>query len=571
MTICNLNYPENSNVLESVPDFLQIADPTQSFNRDDLRTVGLLNNVLLESKDLSEYPALESRYNQGPISDQEFADFMIQNGLAIEFVQETFVKDFPIEVNPVQLRQMVSSLSENDESDQGRNVTGTRDPQNIERILSLQNSYYAGSFSSSFNVSLCSNFTNPFASIIPALASAANLVDSLSSLIADINDFSLVSIIQDLVGKVNSFKEQLVSQIDAIKDQMLNKLNVISDKANRLFNQLASIPKATYKFIQKKVNQAKRFFSDENLNSIKDKARNLLDQSINQFESLLPDALNFILLKACGLSSLIEQLMSDPVNRVQSLVDNYSQSRESISVHTIQTRNNVRSLGAPRISTKESAETRRVATINYNRANPGSEIPGDITNDERLLLNKINENGLQGYFSFVEGRNIREMGKFSQQEFEKNKDKPLHQEYYDASENYHMTVEGTIVDAGWGKVKPGVWLRLIRAIEGARNSIGFNKILTITSAYRSPYYNRFIVDGASRSKHMYGEALDISYANLTFEEGEELIRQASRFGFGGISHYPGSTFTHFDARPQRISWGDNGSYASVINAHQLIT
>lgn len=86
-----------------------------------------------------------------------------------------------------------------------------------------------------------------------------------------------------------------------------------------------------------------------------------------------------------------------------------------------------------------------------------------------------------------------------------------------------------------------------------------NVQLTITSAYRSPEYNRR-VGGATNSYHTRGQALDITQSQFTQAQRQQFLREAVRVGIGGIGIY--NSFTHIDIGPVR-AWGSSGSRNSL--------
>lgn len=81
----------------------------------------------------------------------------------------------------------------------------------------------------------------------------------------------------------------------------------------------------------------------------------------------------------------------------------------------------------------------------------------------------------------------------------------------------------------------------------------FGKELPIVSGYRDPARNKR-AGGASRSRHMHGDAVDIDVSNLSRSERIQLIQLARQQGFGGIGIYPNSL--HIDKGRTR-AWGPN--------------
>ncbi|HVL71236.1 MAG TPA: D-Ala-D-Ala carboxypeptidase family metallohydrolase [Beijerinckiaceae bacterium] len=85
-------------------------------------------------------------------------------------------------------------------------------------------------------------------------------------------------------------------------------------------------------------------------------------------------------------------------------------------------------------------------------------------------------------------------------------------------------------------------------LQKLRSRLG--KPLIVRSAYRSPEHNRR-VGGAKASRHMLGDAFDVSMANHDPHAFEKAARAC---GFTGFGSYPASGFMHIDCgRPRR--WG----------------
>ena len=83
-------------------------------------------------------------------------------------------------------------------------------------------------------------------------------------------------------------------------------------------------------------------------------------------------------------------------------------------------------------------------------------------------------------------------------------------------------------------------------LQELRNRVG--KALVINSAYRCPAHNKY-VGGAKNSRHVHGDAFDIS---ITGHNKEELLKLAQDVGFTGFGYY--KHFLHVDTWNPR-SWG----------------
>jgi hypothetical protein len=97
----------------------------------------------------------------------------------------------------------------------------------------------------------------------------------------------------------------------------------------------------------------------------------------------------------------------------------------------------------------------------------------------------------------------------------------------------------------------GLWpslLAVVKVADEARRRLG--KPLRISSAYRSPAYNKAI-GGASASIHMRGGALDLSGSPVTLHRILTEMRSEGLFR-GGIGKY--KTFVHVDVRGKNVDW-----------------
>jgi uncharacterized protein YcbK (DUF882 family) len=75
----------------------------------------------------------------------------------------------------------------------------------------------------------------------------------------------------------------------------------------------------------------------------------------------------------------------------------------------------------------------------------------------------------------------------------------------------------------------------------------------VTSAYRSPSYNRRCAGAKSRSWHLQNYALDVKFDTSAWNVARAARYLRSKGVFkGGIGRY--STFTHVDTRGQNVDW-----------------
>ncbi|MEL7494177.1 MAG: D-Ala-D-Ala carboxypeptidase family metallohydrolase [Cyanobacteria bacterium J06554_11] len=92
-------------------------------------------------------------------------------------------------------------------------------------------------------------------------------------------------------------------------------------------------------------------------------------------------------------------------------------------------------------------------------------------------------------------------------------------------------------------------IRIAKAMEEVRKRLG-SRTVTVTSWYRDPATNRR-VGGASRSRHLVGDAVDFVVAGIAPKRVNTLLDGwwGSRGGLASAS-----SFTHIDARGHRARW-----------------
>ena len=87
---------------------------------------------------------------------------------------------------------------------------------------------------------------------------------------------------------------------------------------------------------------------------------------------------------------------------------------------------------------------------------------------------------------------------------------------------------------------------LLSALEKLREALG-DRAIHVLSGTRCPQRNEE-VGGASRSKHLYGQAADIVVRGKVPDEVAEVARTIEPFSHGGIGVYAIKGFTHLDVR-----------------------
>lgn len=365
-------------------------------------------------------------------------------------------------------------------------------------ILNQLNSFFEGNFSQSTIGAFCS--------VVPSIFSA---IDGFFDALGDIRDFVLKaqSLLQNF--SLSALISSLKSQIEEVFNKIIEKVksaieNFTFENIVRRINTFINNT-IIAKILQLK-EEALRFFSKENIERFLRRIRNMIDYAINLFKNPSLDEIQFLIYRFCAFATRIEESIS----LIKRPLDNYANSFDS-------TYNILASSG-----NQNTARAIRAGALRYSPSYSGSVInnmvdrqvkegnPPPIRTDEVDNVTKWNEGKGDGRIKF-QGGWVAALG-----------------------------------EEGWTRLQPEVRIRLMKLQEA------FGKQLIVNSGYRSPAYNRS-VGGATKSLHMDGMAVDITWSGISTTSREEFITTARGIGFRGIGRY-GTRFVHIDIGPRR-EWG----------------
>jgi hypothetical protein len=388
MSICKPIYPIDRRNLGTPPNFATFnaaeSNPILRYDQTKITTLNVLNNALLINSDLEDYPFLNQRFDQGPISDVEFADFVFSESIDIDDLGNTFKNDFPVpidlqvvnnlvervgditdqflsNINPVNPGAPITIDSTNiqqipeDDTPVDRFLPGTGPAENgqytpgpeISNYLENLDKYYENHLKQPISeTNLCSNVANPFAKLSSLIASsdgfinkAAGLIDAgldlfgniesgltglqdkVGNLLNDIANFSLGNLLNSLVSRLQNLESELLSLVDNLKVSLLSKIDSIANNALSFIKDIKSSGNRIFKKVNKKVQQVKSFLNGPNIERLKDKIKGVLQMNLDQFEELLPSVLNLLVLKACNMSKSISQFMNSPIDKLKEFLD----------------------------------------------------------------------------------------------------------------------------------------------------------------------------------------------------------------------------------------------------------
>ena len=475
------------------------ADPALKYTTEVLvNGITTINQITsdLKTQLVNVYPRLYERLEAGAITLSEFADFL--DKFAYTEVQVIYIGDTYTTPLPVTTQTYLDNL----------------------------NTYYTESFGSSITGGLCSLFTG--------------ILGSLSELFAAFNS------IKALIGQLSSIKDLLHNLVDTIKEKMLSMLDN--------FKQMVASFGNMVKQFGEKIRKVAEFFSDLNMQTIKDKITSLIQGIASKFAELTPEVISYLLFRFCQLTNVIEQFMQAPMNGLQDSILKYQQGLSILTNMSNGARLNAVLAGAFRMS---DSDRDRMRTEAGARANSGSTLPSSTPGSTAQP---------QRYYTVP----------FSEQEIAWANEIKSAQPADIRSGNYgarsYIDFAGAIDDEpnglAYSMLSPDIIIIAIRV--GRR----MGKRLYINCGYRSPETNAELYakdpkNVAKKSLHMSGLAMDVSMKRNgiggTVAERETFIQLASQEGAGGIGTYGvPKNFIHIDVGPRRKWKSDKLSYSDPL-------
>jgi len=364
-------------------------------------------------------------------------------------------------------------------------------PSDRQKVLDELDAFYTESFTKSKIGSFCALAPAAFA----AIDGFFDALDNLSSFINKIQNLSLSNLVGALKQQITNLFDQIIKTAKGIVENF--KIENIVGGVEAFVNENVLIRARELK------DAALSFFSEENINSIKKRISALITYVVNLFKNPTIDEIQFIIYRFCGLANQIENGISQIQKPLTDYASNYSSVYSTLSAASNQNTARAVKAGAIRYDTPT-----RKGNINNSRADyTAAGNPAPIAVGEIDGVTSWNNGSGDSRITFGNGLQPGKMG-----------------------------------EEGWTRVDTTARVLLMRV------QSKFGRRLTVTSGYRSPAYNAS-VDGATKSYHMSGKAIDVTWAGFNAATREDFIRLARQEGFGGIGRY--NSFVHVDVGPER--------------------
>lgn len=440
------------------------------------------------------YIQLVNRVEAAPITASEIADFIDTTGNTVESIT------FAIQV-----------FNNSNQTSNGIDSANSVTPIVVSNLLEQLDIYYTESFGSSISNGFCATFSG-------ILSGLAGLMGAFSVAQEFING---------VLGKFGSIITLLQGLVDTIKEKMLSVLDGIRSAVSGFVNMAKQFGDA--------IRDAANFFSDLNMQKLKDKISALISGIGSKFEQITPEVLAYLLFRFCQLTSAIESFMMSPIQGVQDMMLRHTQAMSIFTNMSNSAKLAAIAAGAFRMDEATiQANKQRAADIANRNGSGFTRVKPSV-----YYTKPFDQGEVQAALSIISGNFSSPYLDFSKVLNDEDKEKTV-------------TMLGVDI-----------------IVVASRIAKRIGKKLYINSAYRSPAKNANTDGAAKNSLHMSGLAFDVSWARsgiTTSDERERFITIASQEGIGGMSTYP--TFIHIDVGTRR-TWSTDANGTSMRHAEAL--
>jgi len=469
-------------------------DPTAKYDaatlvRDIKLTVDLFNSI----PNKTDYPMLNDRVSQGPITTYEFASFLDSSGFTISTVDSALLTG-------------ITSINEIDYFDQ-------------------LNYYYTDNMAATIEGGFCSTF-------IPIINKLTSLISAGVSLISNLQNF-----IEDVTAQLQSIKQIMFNLIDSLVKAMLDQIKAIMNSVTQIADQFI----ATVNVIRNKIQRVESFFNDLTIEKLKSSIEALIAGLAGNYEELTPEVIAYLLYRLCQLIETINKFMTAPVDSLKDFIARFAiEKAKFTNLSNIARLESVNS-GLYRMDPFTITAMREEMGKNLNA---GAGAPDGLTGstyvtlpiseEEIQLLNSLTESGNQ----YIEwSPEVLNMG----------------EDVSDADPgDGWKRVNGDVLIRAM-RIAKNMNARLY--VNSAFRSMQYQQRLYDAWVAKGSPANEPVAKPPGQ--HQTGKALDISMTNSkglsnTEEIRNKFIAMASREGIGGIGTY--KNMIHIDIGPVR-TWG----------------
>jgi len=327
-----------------------------------------------------------------------------------------------------------------------------------------------------------------------------------------------------LAGKISSTFSKISSGIasttfsqlknivtDHVKIVFERELNRLKNFSFKLVTNSKSMSKRVATKTSKLLEDARAFFTEENMNEIQDSIKAQVEYVLDFFKEPSIEEIQYIVYRFCTLLTTLDHVFKAKISPLKQVIQSHDETRLALEATSGMATSRAIRAGAFRLPPQQYDATRSSYS---SRLKSVSDQVGSNYNPNTIT---ITPEDLDGVTPWNNGNGDSRIG-FNGQ---------------------WVTKLGAI---GWTGVKPEIRIMIMQV------QAEFGKRLIINSGLRPEWYNRTIPNAAKRSLHISGVALDVTWAGFSGSnstEGRRFISICRKYGFTGFG-LGYSSFIHVD-------------------------
>lgn len=308
------------------------TNPSATYNRAQIVEATRRFNAILKATDLSQYPLLRARMNN---TGHQFADYIgpftsapnITYAEVSEFLNEynyTF-GDFENAINNPSLE----------------------DGSPFETLLQNYNDSLSANNGCSIPSGLFSAVGNMFGQVRELVGQLNQGFDLLQGILRNFEQLIEGGIFGAINTLVQGIIDQLMSQIGALFQQItslfqcllggyLQQLNNMANLAAQAFTDLPQLASSAINRIGLGMRQLQNFYSETNFENLRVDAERFLQTSLDQFEQLTPEIIDFVGQRFTRFAEQAQAYMDAPMQNFRTLMDRVYSEYRAIDAHSLQ-------------------------------------------------------------------------------------------------------------------------------------------------------------------------------------------------------------------------------------------
>lgn len=306
-----------------------------------IRITDGLNNQVLSTADLSNFPTLKERYGQFPLTYTEVAGYMIDNN----------ADGFNI----------LNSINRYD-STLGPEVV-------LTDALSGLDLYYATNYGKSISEGLCGSFGNT----LMELFALFSLIDATTAKLANLDIKNL-----DPMKLATALAEKL--KLEAIKDKLLETIDKLIEKIDKkVRDSIASAiddirefvgdPKGVLlRHVTKLGEEIDEFFSSDTVQRIRENVEAFIAEMVAMFETPTIANVQLMMQKLCNFTETIMAILFGPADEIAEVAKVAKEEQKIIDTHEKMEKKSAEEAGAIRVDKTVAEGIKEKSTKKINDA-----------------------------------------------------------------------------------------------------------------------------------------------------------------------------------------------------------